>query len=158
MHIRVVGCLCVFVDDIVLFCLLEVSQLGAMVDEVLNEVLDVRRAFAVGFLQGNVFLAVLQGSIAHWSAKDDSLDVLLRFGDAVKDLERRWVANAGTAELIQAIDKDQQLAVIESVLKTLPESSLDLTGRAAGLRVLNGFTDVGQQMLAADPAIKQLQK
>jgi hypothetical protein len=43
------------------------------------------------------------------------------------------------------------------MLETFPESSLDLAGWAARPRMLNGFLDVGQQMFATDPAIKQLQ-
>jgi hypothetical protein len=101
---------------------------------------------------------VLQSSIAYWSAKNDSLDVLLRPGDTIENFECRRVANAGATELIQTIDKNQELAVIKGMLEAFPESGFDLTGGTAGLRVLDSFIDVRQQVLSTNSAVKQLQK
>lgn len=122
------GCLRIFLNDLVLLRFLEVSQLCTMVDEVLDKVLDVRRAIAVGLLQRNMFLAVSQSTIADWSAEDDSLDVLLRLGDSIEDLQCWWVADARAAQLIQAVNEYEELAVIQRMFKALPESGLDLAG------------------------------
>jgi hypothetical protein len=44
------------------------------------------------------------------------------------------------------------------MLEAFPESGFDLTGGTAGLRVLDSFIDVRQQVLSTNSAVKQLQK
>jgi hypothetical protein len=105
-----------------------------------------------------MFLAVSQSTIADWSAEDDSLDVLLRLGDSIEDLQCWRVANARATQLIQAVDEDEELAVIQRMFKAFPESGLDLAGWATRLCMLDSIVDMGEQVLAANPAIEQLQE
>ena len=125
-----------------------------MIDEILDEVLDVRRAIAMSFLERDVFLAVLQCCITDGPAEDNSFDILLRLGDSIEDLQCRRVTDARAAKLIQAINENEKLAIIKRMFETFPKGGFNLAGGAARLCVLDSIIDVGQQVLATDPAIE----